>query len=283
MYTYRWTGCCPALRARHRVLAVPADIGTRLTAIGDQEAQRKRDAAQGAPGYLQRPGLVALCNRRRPRRCNIRNGRILIRSRFQACRHYCGWRRGWLPLRLSMTIGLSAGIGPGAGVGPGAGIGLGEGFGPGVIDATGFGGFSSGTTFSGLFDGNGGLGKNHAISNLSLSSTSASNAVGLFPFIGTSGIVRNLTFTNASISSGNNRTPITPDAPATKIRISLSPWSRSESGIARPRGCLESPWSSPRTRRNRASRASAAPRSVRAPHLLRHAPSPRGSPCRSRR
>src|SRR6185295_3069100 len=55
---YRRGGRCPAVGARHGVLAVPADVGACLTAIGDQKAKRKRDAAQGALGYLQRPGPI---------------------------------------------------------------------------------------------------------------------------------------------------------------------------------------------------------------------------------
>jgi hypothetical protein len=38
MCAYRRIGCCPAFRARHGVLAVPADVVARLTAIGDQKA-----------------------------------------------------------------------------------------------------------------------------------------------------------------------------------------------------------------------------------------------------
>lgn len=56
----RQTGRCPAFCARHGVLAVPADVGARLTAIRDQQAQGKRDAAHGALSYLQRPGTAAL-------------------------------------------------------------------------------------------------------------------------------------------------------------------------------------------------------------------------------
>ena len=60
----RRMGCCPALGARHGVLAVPADVGAGLAAIGDHQGQRKRDAAHGALGNLQRPGPVARRGRR---------------------------------------------------------------------------------------------------------------------------------------------------------------------------------------------------------------------------
>ena len=50
---------------------------------------------------------------------------------------------------------------------------------------------------------------------------------------------------------------------------------------ARPRGFLESPLPSPHTRQNQASRASAVPRSSRAPRPLRCAPVPKRSPCRA--
>src|SRR5579859_6571223 len=54
------TGGGPALRARLSVLAVPADIGACLAAVGDEQAERERDAAQRALGGLQRtaPGIA---------------------------------------------------------------------------------------------------------------------------------------------------------------------------------------------------------------------------------
>ena len=129
MCTYRRTGCCPAFRARHGVLAVPPDVGARLAAIRDQEAQRKRDSAQGALGCLQRPGPLALRSRRRTRRRRV-GDRRLIRDRVQACRHNCGRRRGYLPGRFNYLPGRFN-----AGIGLGARIGLSRGFGPGIIAA----------------------------------------------------------------------------------------------------------------------------------------------------
>jgi filamentous hemagglutinin family protein len=72
------------------------------------------------------------------------------------------------------------------------------------INASTFKGFSSGTTFNGLLDGNGGLGVTSSINNLTLSSSQSQNSYGLFPFIGSSGIVRNLTLQNVNISAGAN-------------------------------------------------------------------------------
>ncbi len=63
------------------------------------------------------------------------------------------------------------------------------------FDASGFSGFGSGTTFSGLLDGNGGLGVNYAIDKLSTM---------LFGFVGSSGVVRNLNLTNVNISATQN-------------------------------------------------------------------------------
>jgi filamentous hemagglutinin family protein len=72
----------------------------------------------------------------------------------------------------------------------------------------GFTGFTNiGTTFAGLFDGNGGLGTNYTISNLNLTAPSndgLGNSFGLFPFINSSGIVRNLNLANVSITGGDN-------------------------------------------------------------------------------
>jgi hypothetical protein len=75
------------------------------------------DAAQGALGFLQRPGLVALRSRRWFLRRRIRTDRELFRTRFQACRHNRGRRHGCLPRRLS------AGTGPGASIGPSVSFG----------------------------------------------------------------------------------------------------------------------------------------------------------------
>jgi hypothetical protein len=48
------TNVGPAFGAGLSVLAVPADIGARFAAVGDQQAERKRDAAQRALTYVQR-------------------------------------------------------------------------------------------------------------------------------------------------------------------------------------------------------------------------------------
>ena len=72
------------------------------------------------------------------------------------------------------------------------------------IDARSFAGFAAGATFNGVLNGNGGLGVNYTISNLTLSSSQTSNSYGLFPFIGTSGIVENLNLASATISAGAN-------------------------------------------------------------------------------
>src|SRR5262249_4097199 len=65
-------------------------------------------------------------------------------------------------------------------------------------------GFPTGTTFAGVLDGNGGLGTNYTISNLTLSSAQSQNSYGLFPFIGPTGIVRNLDLASVNISAGGN-------------------------------------------------------------------------------
>jgi filamentous hemagglutinin family protein len=70
------------------------------------------------------------------------------------------------------------------------------------IDASSFAGFTSGTTFNGLLDGNGGLGANYAISNLTLSLRHGSDSYGLFPFIGSGGTVSNIILTNVNITAG---------------------------------------------------------------------------------
>jgi filamentous hemagglutinin family protein len=64
---------------------------------------------------------------------------------------------------------------------------------------TGFNGFAPGTTFTGSFDGNGGLGTNYTLSNLTLSN--AASPIGLFPLIGSTGTVRNLNLTGVSITA----------------------------------------------------------------------------------
>ena len=64
---------------------------------------------------------------------------------------------------------------------------------------TGFGGFATGTTFTGTFDGNGGLGTNYTLSNLTLSSSSS--PIGLFPFLSAGATVRNLNLSNVSITA----------------------------------------------------------------------------------
>jgi filamentous hemagglutinin family protein len=69
------------------------------------------------------------------------------------------------------------------------------------IDATGFTGMPD-TTFSGLFDGNGGLGVNSTIDKLTLSLASTQDSMGLFAFIGSAGVVRNLNLTNVNITAG---------------------------------------------------------------------------------
>jgi filamentous hemagglutinin family protein len=74
------------------------------------------------------------------------------------------------------------------------------------IDATGFTGFQAvGTSFGGLFDGNGGLGINYTISNLNLtipSNNGLGNSFGLFPFL--TGTVRNLNLANVNIIGNDN-------------------------------------------------------------------------------
>jgi filamentous hemagglutinin family protein len=66
------------------------------------------------------------------------------------------------------------------------------------IDLTGFQGFAPGTTFTGTFDGNGGVGQSYTMANFSLSSDSTS--LGLFPIIGATGIIRNVALTNVNVS-----------------------------------------------------------------------------------
>ena len=72
------------------------------------------------------------------------------------------------------------------------------------FSAAGFTGYATGTTFTGLFDGNGGLGasstisNNYTISDLSLSSSSS--PVALFPFVESGATVRNLNLANVNIT-----------------------------------------------------------------------------------
>ncbi len=70
----------------------------------------------------------------------------------------------------------------------------------------GFTGFLNvGATFTGVFDGNGGLGTNSTISNLNLtapSNDSVGNSFGLFPFL--TGTVRNLNLASVTITGGDN-------------------------------------------------------------------------------
>src|SRR5262249_53017893 len=70
------------------------------------------------------------------------------------------------------------------------------------IDATGFTGFASSASFNTALDGSGGLGANYTISNLTLSSSQPKASYGLFPIIGESGVVSNLTLENVTISAG---------------------------------------------------------------------------------
>ena len=86
---FRPVGCCPAVRARHDVLAVPADVGARLTAISYEQAERKREAAQAALGYLRRPQTVALRGCWWFRRHQARTGRKLSGSGFGGHRRNC--------------------------------------------------------------------------------------------------------------------------------------------------------------------------------------------------
>ena len=76
------------------------------------------------------------------------------------------------------------------------------------IDATG-GPFTPLGTFTGIFDGSGGLGFNHTISNLTIAPTNPVNVgigVGLFSAIGFGGTVKNMNFDHASITANPNAT-----------------------------------------------------------------------------
>jgi filamentous hemagglutinin family protein len=66
----------------------------------------------------------------------------------------------------------------------------------------GFTGFAPGAIFTGLFDGNGGLGVNYTISNLFL--VSANSPVALFPFIESGATVRNLNLANVTIATNGS-------------------------------------------------------------------------------
>src|SRR6266700_583295 len=71
------------------------------------------------------------------------------------------------------------------------------------FSAAGFTGFAPGTTFAGLFDGNGGISAaNYTISDLTL--ISANSPVALFPFIESSATVRNLNLANVNIAATGN-------------------------------------------------------------------------------
>src|SRR5262245_19757505 len=68
------------------------------------------------------------------------------------------------------------------------------------FSAAGFTGFAPGTTFTGLFDGNGGISAaNYTISDLTLSS--ANSPVALFPFIESGATVRNLNLANVNVAA----------------------------------------------------------------------------------
>jgi filamentous hemagglutinin family protein len=66
----------------------------------------------------------------------------------------------------------------------------------------GFTGFTPAAIFTGLFDGNGGLGTNYTISDLTL--TSANSPVALFPSIESGATVRNLNLANVNITGTGN-------------------------------------------------------------------------------
>src|SRR5262249_60599918 len=70
------------------------------------------------------------------------------------------------------------------------------------FSAAGFTGFTPGAIFTGLFDGNGGLGVNYTISDLSLAS--ANSPVALFPFIQKGAAGRNLNLANVNITGAGN-------------------------------------------------------------------------------
>jgi filamentous hemagglutinin family protein len=72
-------------------------------------------------------------------------------------------------------------------------------------DANRFDGFADGTTFNGLFTGNGGLGTNYTISNLNLSAPGHNfDSYGVFPIIGSQGVVRDLVLQDGRIAAGGN-------------------------------------------------------------------------------
>src|SRR5262249_27884805 len=67
------------------------------------------------------------------------------------------------------------------------------------FSAAGFTGFTPGTIFTGLFDGNGGLGVNYTISDLTLAP--ANSPVALFPFIESGATVRSLNLANVNVAA----------------------------------------------------------------------------------
>src|SRR5262249_26405095 len=78
------------------------------------------------------------------------------------------------------------------------------------FSAAGFTGYAPGTTFTGVFDGNGGLAdssipsNNYVISNLNLSSSGS--PVALFPFVEAGATVRNLNLANVTITGTGSPT-----------------------------------------------------------------------------
>jgi filamentous hemagglutinin family protein len=71
------------------------------------------------------------------------------------------------------------------------------------FSAAGFGGFNIGAHFAGLFDGNGGLGTNYTISDLTLGGSTG--PIGLFPFIDSGATVRNVNLDHVTITAGNDQ------------------------------------------------------------------------------
>ena len=102
------------------------------------------------------------------------------------------------------------------------------------FSASDFNGFNPGSdTFTSgfVFDGNGGLGVNHTISDLTLSSASSS-PVGLFPVLGAGATVRNLNLTNVSITGIRLRILSAPSPGSVPAR---SPTSMSANGVGEQR------------------------------------------------
>jgi filamentous hemagglutinin family protein len=71
------------------------------------------------------------------------------------------------------------------------------------FSATGFTGFNIGAHFAGLLDGNGGLGVNYTISDLTLGG--ATGPIGLFPFIDSGATVRNVNLDHVTITASNDQ------------------------------------------------------------------------------